>query len=82
MKKGFVVVLAVAGFAALTTTSCGEKYTPLTQEQITAQADSLAGAQKDAKLQALKDECQKDLDAKVSAKVEELRGAATSAEAK
>lgn len=82
MKKGFVVVLAVAGFAALTTTSCGEKYTPMTQEQITAQADSLAGAQKDAKLQALKDECQKDLDAKVSAKVEELKGAAATANAK
>ena len=50
MKKEILITLMVGGFFAFTTIGCGQKYTPLTQEQITAQADSLVTAGKDAKM--------------------------------
>lgn len=79
MKKGIILTLAVAGFFALTTSSCGQKFTPLTEEQLNAQVDSLFNAQKDAKLEELRGACQSELAAKVAAKVEELKGAAETA---
>ncbi len=78
MKKGIILSLVVAGgFFTFTTTGCGEKYTPMTQEQITAQADSIANAQTDAKLAELRAACQAGTQAQVDAKVEAMKSAET-----
>lgn len=79
MKKGLILTLAVGGFFAFTTIGCGTKYTPLTQEQITAQADSLFTAQKDAKLAELQAACAGSLEAQVNAKVEAMKTASETA---
>lgn len=77
MKKGIVAMLALSMFSAIIFTGCGEKFTPLTQEQITAQVDSLFNAQKDAKLEELRAACQGSIEASVAAKVEALKSAET-----
>ncbi len=77
MKKGIVPVLVMAAFSALAVIGCGEKFTPLTQEQITAKVDSTVNAQKDAKIQELRAACQSGLEAQVNAKVEALKSAET-----
>ena len=77
MKKRIILTLAVGGFFALTTMSCGEKFTPLTQEQINAQVDSLVNAQSEAKLAELRAACESGLEAQVNAKVEALKTAET-----
>ena len=71
MKKGIVLMFAVAAILG----SCGEKFTPLTQEQTTAQVDSLVTAQSEAKLAELRAACESGLEAQVNAKVEALKGA-------
>jgi len=76
MKKGIVLTLAVGAFFALTTTSCGEKFTPLTEAEITAKVDALYAEQSEAKLQELRAACESGLQAQVDAKVEELKAAA------
>ncbi len=73
MKKGMMLTLAVGGFFAFTTIGCGEKFTPLTAEQITAQVDSLYQAQEAAKLEELRAACQSGLQDQVNAKVEVLK---------
>ena len=77
MKKGMILTLAVGTFFAITTIGCGEKFTPLTQEQINAQVDSLVNAQSEAKLLELKAACESSLEAQVNAKVEMLKAAET-----
>ena len=77
MKKGIVVMLALSVFSAIICTGCGEKFTPLTQEQITAQVDSLFNSQKDAKVEELRAACQSGLEAQVNAKVEAMKSAET-----
>jgi hypothetical protein len=72
MKKGIILSFAVAAILA----SCGEKFTPLTQEQINAQVDSTVAAQKDAKVAELKAACDAGLEAQVNAKVEALKAEA------
>jgi hypothetical protein len=57
MKKGIFVTLAVAAFAAIVTTGCGTKYTPMSPEQVTAAADSTYNAQLEAKTQELSAAC-------------------------
>ena len=78
MKKGLILTIAVGAILA----GCGEKFTPLTQEQITAQVDSLVTAQSEAKLAELNAACESGLVASVNAKVEALKAAETTAEAK
>ena len=75
MKKGSFFTLVVGSVLALA--SCGEKFTPLTQEQITAQVDSLVNAQSEAKLQELRAACESGLEAQVNAKVEAMKTAET-----
>ena len=77
MKKGIFLTLVVAAILG----GCGEKFTPLTQEQINAQVDSLVTAQSEAKLTELRAACESGLEAQVNAKVEALKSAET-AEAK
>jgi hypothetical protein len=77
MKKGIVAMLGLSMFSVIIFTGCGEKFTPLTQEQITAQVDSLFNAQKDAKLEELRAACQGSIEASVAAKVEALKSAET-----
>lgn len=77
MKKGIILTFAVAAILA----GCGEKFTPLTQEQINAQVDSLVTAQSAAKLTELRAACESGIEAQVNAKVETLKSAET-AEAK
>ncbi len=71
MKKGIILTFAVAAILA----GCGEKFTPLSQEQINAQVDSLVTAQSEAKLTELRAACESGLEAQVNAKVEALKGA-------
>ncbi|HLP18901.1 MAG TPA: hypothetical protein VK174_01295 [Chitinophagales bacterium] len=73
MKKGIILTFAVAAIMA----SCGEKFTPLTQEQINAQVDSTVAAQSEAKLTELRAACESGLEAQVNAKVEALKSAET-----
>jgi len=77
MKKGIILTFAVAAIMA----GCGEKFTPLTQEQINAKVDSLVTAQSETKLAELRAACESGLEAQVNAKVETLKSAET-AEAK
>ena len=77
MKKGIVPVLVMAAFSALTVVGCGEKFTPLTPEQITAKVASSVNAQKDAKIAELRAACQSGLEAQVNAKVEALKSSET-----
>jgi len=77
MKKGLFLTLVVGAILG----GCGEKFTPLTQEQINAQVDSLVTAQSEAKLAELRAACESGLEASVNAKVEALKSAET-AEAK
>jgi hypothetical protein len=77
MKKGFILVLTLAGISAAMLTACGEKFVPLTQEQVNAKVDSVFNAQKEAKLNELNAACESSLEAQVNAKVESLKGAET-----
>lgn len=77
MKKGIVVTLIAGAFFSLTTIGCGEKYTPLTDEQVSAKADSIVEASKQAKLDELKAACDASLEAQANAKFEELKASAT-----
>ena len=75
MKKGLLSLL-VTGAAALVLSSCGAKYTPLTEEQKTAQADStFTATAADLKTQKEAD-CAAGMEAKVAEKVAELTAAA------
>ncbi len=80
MKKSFVGLMGVA-LTGLLLASCGDKYTPLTEEQKAAKVDSLYAAQS-APLKAEKlTACEADMQAKVDAKVAELVTAAAAASA-
>lgn len=79
MKKGIILTLAAGGFFAFALIGCGTKYTPMTQEQITAQADSIFNAQKEAKLAELQAACASSLEAQVNAKVEAMKASAETA---
>ena len=75
MKKGLILTIFVGAILA----GCGEKFTPLTQEQINARVDSLVTAQSEAKLTELRAACESGLEAQVNAKVEALKSAETAA---
>jgi hypothetical protein len=77
MKNGIILMLSLSVLSAFIFTSCGEKFTPLTQEQISAKVDSSFNAQKDAKLQELRAVCQSGLEAQVNAKVEAMKSGET-----
>ncbi|HWB64444.1 MAG TPA: hypothetical protein VG603_13090 [Chitinophagales bacterium] len=77
MKKGIIPIMVAACASAFIVSSCGEKFTPMTQDQINAKVDSLYNAQKDAKMQELTAACQATLDQKVDQKVEEMKNAET-----
>jgi hypothetical protein len=72
MKMRLILTLAVGAILG----GCGDKFTPLTQEQITAKVDSTVAAQSEAKLAELKAACDAGLEAQVNAKVESLKAAA------
>ena len=76
MKKGFIAAMLAGGFFAFTTIGCGEKYTPLTQEQITAKADSVATERSAEAVAAVKSECEANMATKVADKVTELQATA------
>jgi hypothetical protein len=77
MKKGLIAAMLAGGFFAFTTIGCGEKYTPLTQEQITAKADSVATARSAEAVAAVKADCEANLAQKVADKVTELQATAS-----
>ena len=70
-------MLAVCSIAAFATCSCGDKFVPLTQDQMNAKADSLFNAQKDAKLSQLKASCDSSSVAEATVKFESMKSAAT-----
>jgi hypothetical protein len=76
MKKGIILTLLVGGFFSFMTIGCGEKFTPLTEEQVNAKVDSSFNAQKDAKLTELRTACDATVEASANAKFEELKNAA------
>ncbi len=73
MKNRIIQMTAVGAFLAFAASGCGEKFTPLTQQQIETQVDSLFNAQKQSKLQELRAACQSNLEEKVNAKVETMK---------
>lgn len=75
MKMRLILTLAVGAMLG----GCGEKFTPLTQEQINAQVDSTVAAQSEAKLAELRAACESGLEAQVNAKVEALKAASEGA---
>ncbi len=75
MKKTGLFILA-SGLFALAMSSCGGAYTPLTQEQITAKADSLFTAQKENIISTHNEACTAGMDAAVTAKMEILKAEA------
>ena len=77
MKKGIILTAVVGSFFALALVSCGEKFTPLTEDQLAAQADSIFTAQKDAKVEELRAACQSSLETQVNMKVEVMKNAET-----
>lgn len=79
MKKRITAILMASGFLALTLVSCGEKFTPLSEEQINAQVDSAFNSAAEAKKAELKAACETEMAAKVAAKVSELQSAAAPA---
>lgn len=76
MKKGLFTALVMGSLSALALVSCGEKFTPLSEEQITAKVDSSFNAVAETKRAELKAACEADMPAKVAAKVSELQSAA------
>ncbi|MCS6935554.1 MAG: hypothetical protein NZM35_10465 [Chitinophagales bacterium] len=79
MKKGIITTIGVSAFFAITMIGCGEKFVPMTEEQINAKVEELYNAQKDAKLAEFKSACEAEVAAKAAAKLEELKNAATAA---
>ena len=80
MKKA-VLSLCACGMAAMILTSCGAKYTPLTDDQKKAKADSTYAAKAADAMKAKSDACAADMQTKVDAKVDELMKAAEAATA-
>ncbi len=79
MKKGIIYMVPAVVFSALILVGCGEKYTPLTEEQKTAKVDSVFAEQQEAKLQELRAACQATATAEASTKFEALKAEATAA---
>ena len=76
MKKTGLSIL-LSGLFAIALSSCGGAYTPMTEDQINAKADSIFNAQKEAIVTKHHDDCTAGMNAAVSAKVEELKATAT-----
>jgi hypothetical protein len=68
MKKAIVSLLA-CGMAAIVLSSCGAKYTPLTDDQKKEKADSIYSAQYAAEVKAKTDSCAAGMEARVDAQV-------------
>ncbi len=73
MKKGLIALFVAGSFSALTLVSCGEKFTPLTEEQITEKVEEGFNALAETKRAELKAACESEKAAKVAAKVAELQ---------
>jgi hypothetical protein len=73
MKRGIMLAIVAGSFFA----SCGEKFTPMTDEQINAKVEELYNEQKDAKLQELNAACQAKAEAEATAKFEAMKTEAT-----
>ncbi len=69
MKLRLILTLAVGAMLG----SCGDKFVPLTEEQMTAKVDSTVAAQSEAKLAELRAACESGMEAQVNAKVEALK---------
>jgi hypothetical protein len=80
MKKRITAMLLASGFFTVALVSCGEKFTPLTEEQINAKVDSAYNAIAESKRAELKAACEADKAAKVAAKIAELQSAAPQAQ--
>lgn len=78
MKK-ITGLLMASAFVGAVLSSCGDKYTPLTEEQKTAKADSIFTATADAYKAEKAAACEAEMQAKVEAKVQELTAAAATA---
>jgi hypothetical protein len=80
MKKTTLSLL-MCGIAGLILSSCGAKYTPLTEEQKKAKADEIVNTKMADEVKAKSEACAADMQAKVDAKVEEMTKAAQEATA-
>jgi transposase-like protein len=75
MKKSVLSLFACGVVAAMIMSSCGAKYTPLTDDQKKAKADSVYAVKSVEETTAKTADCTKNLDAAVDAKVQELKAA-------
>ena len=80
MKKA-VLSLCACGMAALILTSCGAKYTPLTEDQKKAKADETYATKAADEAKAKSDACAADMQKNIDAKADELMKAAEAATA-
>jgi hypothetical protein len=76
MKKTALSIL-LSGLFAIALSSCGGAYTPMTEEQISAKADSIFNSQKEAIVTKHHEDCAANMSEAVSAKAEELKAAST-----
>ena len=75
MKKSVLSLFACGIMAAMIMSSCGAKYTPLTEDQKKAKADSVYATKSAAEVTAKTTDCTTNMDAAVTAKVESLKAA-------
>jgi hypothetical protein len=75
MKKLVLSLFACGIVAGMIMSSCGAKYTPLTEDQKKAKADSVYATKSVAEIAAKTADCAKNMDTAVSAKVEALKAA-------
>ena len=81
MKKSVLSLFAGAVIAAMILNSCGAKYTPLTDDQKKAKADSVYAVKSADETKAKSDDCAKNMNAAVNTKVDETLKAAEAATA-
>jgi hypothetical protein len=75
MKKTGISLIAAGAFTLLLS-ACGSKYTPMTDEQIQAKADSTFNATKTEIMNTKQQACDAGMAAQVDAKVQQLKAAA------
>ncbi len=76
MKKQLSALLVAGCFFAMAATSCGEKFTPLTEDEINTKVEEGYNAIAETKRAELKAACEADKAAKVAAKVAEFQSGA------
>jgi hypothetical protein len=76
MKKTGLSIL-LSGLFAIALSSCGGAYTPMTEDQINAKADSIFNTQKEAIVTKHHEDCAATMQEAVGAKTEEMKASSS-----